>query len=469
MTGQNKKSARAVAAAVLKGLDPCKEHASAALNRFLTQTGEKQRATDLVFGTIRNRSAIDLVISELASRPAKRIPDNILNVIRIGVYELIYCPETALHAVVNEAVESVKTFAGKKQAGFVNAVLRQIIRQIKNRTVALAAADVTSTLPLSADSGCEFETGILPDPANQQAEYLSSAFSLPIWLIQQWLADHGFDKAMEICHAGNRKPAIHIRANTLVITAEALKQKLDAAHIDSEIIEGDFIRLKSPASVTQLPGFNEGLFSVQDITASIPARLLDPQPDTKILDLCAAPGGKTTQLAELTKDNASIFATDIDTIRLKQLNENIERLNLRSVTVIDYKNLQKTADQIGAFDSILLDVPCSNTGVLARRPEVRYRINQKALEAITKTQAAILEQASKLVKTGGKICYSTCSIQNDENGLLVRRFLEKYSFELKAEIATLPSARKDCDGGYAAILIKTENCNGAVKNTDFIA
>ncbi|MHC4755547.1 MAG: 16S rRNA (cytosine(967)-C(5))-methyltransferase RsmB [Planctomycetota bacterium] len=455
MTGRTQKSARVVAAEVLNRLDLKKDYASTILSRFLEKTNQKQRATDLVFGSIRNRWAIDMVISKLSSRSPERIPDKILNIIRIGVYELICCPGTALHAIVNEAVEQIKTIAGKKQVGFVNAVLRQITRHIKNRRAELAKVDIATTLPQSAEYGCEFDIKILPNPADHPADNYSSAYSLPKWLVQQWLDDYGGKQTRQICQAANRKPALYIRVNTLVTTTEDLNEQFRQAGIDSKIINTRLINIKSPASVTLLPGYEQGLFSVQDMTASLPVKLLDPQPNWKILDLCAAPGGKTTQLAELTNDKATIIVTDIDNKRLRLLNENIDRLKLHSVTVINYKDLQKTVEQIGPFDGVLLDVPCSNTGVLARRPEVRYRINRKAIEAITKTQAKLLEKASKLVKPGGRICYSTCSIQNDENGLLIKHFLKNRSFELVSETLTLPCAQKDHDGGYSAVLINT--------------
>ena len=196
------------------------------------------------------------------------------------------------------------------------------------------------------------------------------------------------------------------------------------------------------------------------------ARLLQPQPDWTILDLCAAPGTKTTQLAELTRDSARIVATDIDSRRLEKVKENIARLGIRSVEIIPYEGLfaNRTAyiAEPGAttvrerFDAVLLDVPCSNTGVLARRPEVRYRIRPEAITQFAKTQADLLQKAATMTKPGGKICYSTCSIQKAENSELVREFLAKNAgFELQGEELCLPSAEEfDHDGGYAAILVK---------------
>jgi len=219
------------------------------------------------------------------------------------------------------------------------------------------------------------------------------------------------------------------------------------------------IKIKSPRAITQLPGFAEGLFTVQDITASQAVSILKPKSDWTILDLCAAPGVKTTQLAEATGDSAKIIATDIDAERLKKVKENTTRLGIKSVEIVSYKEFLNSQFSIlnSKFDCVLLDVPCSNTGVLARRIEARYRIIPQAIKELTKTQSELLNIAAKMLKPRGKICYSTCSIQKDENSDLVRDFLQKNrNFELESERLTLPLARAfDCDGGYTVILIAT--------------
>jgi len=211
------------------------------------------------------------------------------------------------------------------------------------------------------------------------------------------------------------------------------------------------IRIKSPKAVMQLPGFGEGEFTVQDVTASLPVRLLNPQSGWTILDLCAAPGVKTTQLAEATGDSAKILATDINARRLEMLKDNIARLGINSIDIVAHDKLPASK-----FDCILLDVPCSNTGVLARRVEVRYRIDPQAVEQLTKTQGELLRAAAAMVKPHGRICYSTCSIQKDENSKIVADFLyDNRTFTLETDKLTLPSAEGfDHDGGYTAILVR---------------
>ena len=491
MTGRRPKTAREIATAVLNRFDPERSYAGPILNKLLQKTKEKQRApleetrqgrlpgphwelltgraTDLVFGTIRNRTAIDMVIAKFADCPVERISPKLLNIIRIASFELIYSPQTGEHAIVNEAVECAKALAGAKQTGFVNAVLRQVARHIQNRRIPLSQADAKRTLPQTPATGCEFDTDILPDPKASPARYFSTAFSLPKWLVTDWLGEFGAESTRQICFAGNRRPSIYIRPNTLKTTTQKLAEKFRQADIDFEIIpldtprassiehrESRMIKIKSPRAVLQLPGFAEGLFTVQDITAAQAVRLLKPQPEWTILDLCAAPGTKTTQLAELTADSAKIIATDIDSDRLEKVKENIARLGINRVDIVSYEELLNSKFKIpnSKFDCVLLDVPCSNTGVLAKRVEARYRIKPRAIKELTKIQCELLEKAAAMLKPQGKICYSTCSIQKAENSELVRNFLlENKNFKLESEKLTLPSAEShDHDGGYTAII-----------------
>jgi len=455
MTRQRPKPARAVAMAALNKFDPEHNRAGPILNKLLVQTDEKQRATDLVFGTIRNRAAIDMLIARLGDCPVERISAKLLNIIRIGAYELIYSPATAEYSIVNEAAENAKTVGGKKQTGFANALLRQISRHIKNRQIPLSEANAVRTLPQTLLTGCEFDGNVLPDPELSPADYFSAAFSLPKWLVSDWLAEYGREKTQQICFASNRKPGLYVRPNKLKTTTRELAERFRRVDIDFEIpADESMVRIKGARAITELPGFNEGLFSIQDITASQAVRILKPQPGWTILDLCAAPGGKTTQLAELTGDSAKIIATDIDNERLEMVKDNITRLGINSVNVAAYENLEKVTTQFGAFDAVLLDVPCSNTGVLAKRIEVRYRIKPRTITELTKTQAELLRAAAVMIKPQGKICYSTCSIQKEENSQLIGEFLQKNrNFKLESEVLILPSAEGfDHDGGYVAVI-----------------
>jgi len=479
MAERKLKSARAIAIEVINRCNPKRNYAGTILDSLRHQTDQNQRATDLVFGTLRNRTAIDTVIATFSGRPVRRIQAGLLDIIRVGTYELIYCPSTEQYAIVNEVVANAKYAGSDKQAGFVNAVLRQITRHINNRRIPLAECDTSRTLPQTLAAGCQFDTSFLPDRRKSPAEYLSTVFSLPKWLIAGWIAEFGEESTRGICLASNRRPSVYIRPNTLKTTIEALTQKLNDAEVGFEIVPRlGMIRIKSPRDVTRLAGFAEGQFTVQDITAARPVRMLKnlklKTKNSKLLDLCAAPGTKTTQLAEATGDSpgeivkdvispgeAKIIATDIDARRLEMVRENIARLGIQSVDVVPYEQFFDSKFEIrnSTFDCVLLDVPCSNTGVLARRVEVRYRIKPNKIRELSRLQAELLETASGLVTAGGKICYSTCSIQKSENSEIVEKFLKKNkNFILETEQLTLPSAEGfDHDGGYAAIIAKHKN------------
>jgi len=509
--GKTSRSARTIAIDVLNRTDPRRNYAAPILDRLIDGTTERQRATDLVFGVMRNRRAIDTVITAFSSRPAERISAELLNIIRLAAYELIYRPETPDYSIVNEAVENVKARAcrdvpasgtpaarqaGEKQTGFVNAVLRNITRRIANRQISLADADIKATLPQTPSTGCLFNTSFMPDPESHPADYLSTAFSLPIWLVVDWLEELGFEKTRLICFASNRRPSIYLRPNTLKTTAQELAKKLQQADIDFEIVPAhppqpsnienrassienpassiesqalSMIRLKSASAITQLPGFADGLFTVQDLAASHAVMMLDPQPGWKMLDLCAAPGVKTTQLAEVTGDSAHIIATDINHDRLKRIEENAARLGIANIEIVAYQDIDRRLAELGPLDAVLLDVPCSNTGVLAKRVEARYRLNPAVIEHFATTQSQLLRTAASMLKPNGKICYSTCSIQRNENSEVIRDFLQRNnSFRLESEKLFLPSAGTliqgpaceknpdefDHDGGYIAIIAR---------------
>ncbi len=455
MASRKPTTARSIAAETLCSVQLRHEFAGETLKRF-PQLTERQRATDIVFGVIRNRILIDLVIERFSSSPIKRISDRILNILRVAIFELVYCPQTVEYAIVDEAVEYTKHVASAKQAGFVNAVLRQTLRHILSRQKPIDNSHPRKTVPQTQHMGCEFSIEILTDGDAMPSDYLSIAFSLPRWLVERWLAEYGVEQTRQICFASNRRPSIYLRPNTLKTTVEELFEKLRCEGIHCEIVaEMNMIKLESPGAISNLPGFSEGLFTVQDISAAMAVRTMQPQPGSSILDLCSAPGTKTTQLAELTGGKAKVVATDIDSRRLEKVKDNISRLGLAgSVTAIEYHILDEYIKKQDGFNCVLLDVPCSNTGVLAKRPEVRYRLTENAVTALAQAQLDLLRRAKELLKSGGLIAYSTCSIQPEENDFLVKRFLEEHTgFKLVAEKLMLPSAEGfDHDGAYVAVL-----------------
>ncbi len=460
MTPKGSKTARLVALEVLNKFDKSKHDSRKILHEKLHEANRKGRATDIVFGTIRNQPAIDMVIKKFSSLPQDRIKPKLQNILRIAVYELIYVPETSDYAVVNEAVNLAHSVSGKKDANFVNAILRTITRVIFQRNASLRRVDATRCMPADSNSGCEFIDNLLPDPKSDPKAYLSTAFSIPKWLIGDWLDQFGFEKTKEICFASNRRPGTYLQTNTLLTSHEEFGKFLTANEIKFDIVDkGKMFRPRTQKAITALPGFVEGFFSVQDPTAADVVPFLSPKPGWTVLDLCAAPGGKTVRLAQVMKGKGKIYATDVDSNRLKMIDDNCWRLGITTVKTFTYDKLDQVIADAGKLDAILLDVPCSNTGVMARRAEVRLRIKPRTLQALSITQLALLEKAAAMLKKGGKLCYSTCSINNAENTDLVKTFLKKHrGFKLEAEKLTLPFVSPDksldYDGGYVAILRK---------------
>ena len=449
------KSSRQVALTVLNQFDINDADAANILHKVIERTDQKAQATDIVFGVIRNRSVLDMVIAKIARRPVHGIQKKLLNILRIGAYELIFAPATAEYAIVNEAAEIARA-GGKKQAGFVNAVLRNILRNISERSVSLVDADVEKTVPQSEETGCAFKIAILPKPDGAAAEYLSKAFSLPKGLVEKWLNEFGFKQTRQICFGSNRRCGIYLRPNALKVSAEQLVEKFVSEEVEVQTVpDSGMLKLASSQPVQTLPGFAEGLFMVQDTTSAKPVSVLEPKAGWVVLDMCAAPGGKTTQLAEVMNDTGKIVATDIDDERLQKVDENCGRLGIKIVRTVAYKKLAAEIAGV-SFDAILLDVPCSNTGVLARRSEARYRINRESVGRLAEMQLGLLQTAAGLMDEKTMICYSTCSIMKQENSDVVKKFLvSNPSLKLEHEELTLPCTDQsgfDHDGGYVAII-----------------
>ncbi|HBG28897.1 MAG: hypothetical protein A2Y10_16680 [Planctomycetes bacterium GWF2_41_51] len=451
-----KYSARRAVWEVLNQFKAEKQDASLLIDKFSAKTENRAAVIDITFGVIRNSIFIDNFISQISGRPTKNIQPKLVNCLRIAVYELVFT-EQAQYAIVNEAVELAKQTGSKKASGFINAVLRKVVASIKNKNAKLSETDSKKTLPLTSEAGCEFTIEILPAEKKDKAEYLSRAFSLPLWLIELWISQFGYEKAKNVCFASNRRPSIYARPNRLKTTAEELINVLKSENVDCEIVEQyKMVKLNKTGNIAQLESFKNGLFTIQDLTASSVVSFLNPQSGWKIFDICAAPGTKTTHIAEMADDKELVTATDIDDSRLHKINENVNRLGVKSVKILSYNDFLKESSKLIPVEAVLLDVPCSNTGVLAKRAEVRLRLDKKQIHEIAKIQSQLLESASKFISKGGRICYSTCSILNEENNEIVNNFLKNHKeFSLEKEKLTLPSAASiDCDGGYAAVIMR---------------
>jgi 16S rRNA (cytosine967-C5)-methyltransferase len=452
-------SARAVAAQVLAGLDLRKPNAAARLDRAINKTDQRARATDLVFGVIRNLTAIDLVLQKTAKIRGEHTDKKILALLRIGAYELLYVPATPEYAVLNDAADLAAGIS-KKSAGFVNAVLRSVQRAIQNRSAPLAGQNPRRTLPSDDKTGCVFTIDILPDPKQDLAVFLSQAFSLPTWLIRQWLTDLGHQQTQRICQASNRHPSVIVWPNPSKITAQQLQQQLQTEGLDTQPSPDEkCLKLLQSTDITGLTSFQKGLFFVQDPAAHAAINLLPAEKGWTVLDLCAAPGTKTAVLAARLQNTGRIYAADADIKRLRKVTENCRRLGIKNVEVLEPAQLEQFLSQKPCLDAVVADVPCSNTGVLARRAEARWRLDEKSILRLTQTQMEILRNAISIVRPGGFVLYSTCSILPQENQTRIQNILRQNSgLALLREQFILPAVETendfDHDGGYAALLQK---------------
>ena len=449
------KTARQVALATLLAAaysnDYVNEHLEIQITRGELPPIERRLATELAFGVVRRKNTLDALLSVAVTRPRENVEPALWMMLRLGTYQLALCDGVADYAATSETVELSRWLGRDDWAGFANGCLRSVARLINEQPI-----DEPSpfALPLTAGRYRRLSQPIFADPAKSaegRLSYLSKAFSLPHWLVERWAERFDFP---EMCRLGfwfNTPTSLSLRVNRLRTDRDTLLAKFAEAGVAASAGElPTSIRLDSPTRIDLLPGFAEGEFVVQDESAQQAAELLAPQPGETVLDLCAAPGTKTTHLAELMRNEGRLIATDSSETRLKLVTQNAERLGL---SIIETATVTLEGSNIppGPFDAILIDAPCSNTGVLGKRPDARWRIQPDDLEELSRIQLLLLLAASSRLKPGGRIVYSTCSIEPDENSSVVEaacHFRPKLKIVEQHELTPGQSS----DGGYQCLL-----------------
>lgn len=409
--------------------------------------GQRGHATDLVHGVVRRQPTLDLLLKRFIRRPLPQVEAGALVWLRVAAWELLFST-TPSYAVLNETAEAVKRQGQPQWTGFLNGVLRALTRDLTDSMVFQPAANA---LPLDSGNYRVLQSSPFPDPATDPLGYFRDAFSFPEWLVARWAGRVESPQLLRLGFWFNTPPRPTLRVNTLVTTRELLLARLREAGIGAE--EGRHphaIRLAQSVRVTTLPGFDEGWFAVQDESAMEAATRLAVQPGERVLDLCAAPGGKTLHLAALMRNEGEIIAADSDQRRLKQVADSARRLH---ASIITCETIPADTSRLpaGPFDAVLLDVPCSNTGVLGKRPEVRWRLTPADLVELPQIQSRLLQAALRLVRPGGRLLYSTCSIEPEENGQLIQRVLRKQK-RLRLVEERLHWPGEPCDGAYQALL-----------------
>jgi 16S rRNA (cytosine967-C5)-methyltransferase len=431
------------------------------LDRALAQvqlaSPDRGLCQELVYGVVRWQATLDwLIARKTAGRTQKTLLQDLL---RLGLYQIFWLDRIPAHAAVNETVEQAKRSGFGPQAGFVNAVLRDYLRQFEATRQLLA--ELRSTQP-------------------------HLGYSHPEWLVTRWQQRWGVDTTAKLLEWNNTPAKTFARVNTLkhFVRRDELHESLTvqdksgpcvtrpsedelaAALVErwrEEGVEYDFVRrdwldenlvfeLKAHPPLAELPSFRDGGFYVQDPSTLLAVRELDPRPGQSVLDWCAAPGGKTMFIAQLMQNQGRIVAADASATRLKLVQENCVRLGVTCVEPV----LASTLDPRSStdFDRVLVDAPCSNTGVMRRRADLRWRIRPEEIERLRGMQLELLRQAAKRLKPGGALVYSTCSLEPEENGEVVKQFLaENDGFRLRGERELLPFV-DGVDGAYVAALVK---------------
>jgi 16S rRNA (cytosine967-C5)-methyltransferase len=403
---------------------------------------DKGLLTEIVHGVLRWQNRLDWVLNGFSHGNFAKSEINVKNTLRVSLYQILFLDRVPHSAAVNEGVEFIKRIRGEKPAGLVNAVLRNIIRNIEGIRYPLAEED--------------------------PVQHLAVYYSHPHWVVRRWLARFGFEETKKLLIAGNERPPLSLRVNKLKTDPGYFLRQLEqqgiaytgSSHIDY------FVRVKALARIGQMELFRNGMFTIQDESAALPCLLLAPKPGERVIDLCAAPGGKTTNLAELMKNEGEVIAVDKYEAKLNLIKTSCERLGLHNVRLMA---ADASTIEAEAADRVLLDAPCSGLGVLSKKPDIKWKRDVSDLIKLTRIQSDLLDNAARLVKPGGVLVYSTCTTEPEENQGIVTAFLARtpgFSVDSAAAfvsgdlvspegfVETFPH-RHLMDGSFAARLVKS--------------
>ena len=414
--------------------------------RYLTSL-DRAFLTELTYGVIRWRGRLDWVIQHFSKIPFKKIEPGTLNILRLGLYQILFLSRTPSSAAVNESVELAKRIRGKGGAGFVNAVLRSSIRQ-KNEI-------------------------LYPERDQDPVLHISVVQSHPLWLVQRWVKELGAEETLRVCKHNNQIPLLTLRTNTLKISRADLMETLRKKELKPfpSTFSEEGILLQDPPPTSELPFLKEVLYIIQDEASQLIASIVDPKPGERILDACAAPGGKTSHMAQTMENRGEIYALDLSKGKLDSIEEMCQRLGIKIVKTIKGDAAASLPISKGfVFDRVLADVPCSGFGTLRKNPDLKWRRGEKDIQRLSELQLSILNNLSTYVKERGVLIYSTCTVFHEENEDVVERFLSKHpEFQIepmdqilsekfhvlvrKGYFKTFPP-KNEMDGFFAARLVK---------------
>jgi len=404
---------------------------------------DRRFLTEIVYGSVKMGLTIDWILNKYMTRPLKKIPPMVRAILRISVYQIFFMDRVPISAICNEAVKLTKKYAHQGTANFVNAVLRT--------------------------AGREKDKAKFPDEEKNKLEFLSLSTGHPLWMIKRWEELFGYDETKKLADFNNSEPILSLRTNTLKITREELLNELQTQNIEAKKSEitPEGILITKHKSLDEMTIIQDGKAQVQDESSMLAVHVLSPKEEEFIVDLCAAPGGKSTHIAALMNNRGKVLATDIYEHKIEKINENAKRLGIDIIETeeLDGRELGKLYEN--KADRVLVDAPCSGLGVLRRRPDARLKKNEEEIKKLPKLQLELLESGAKAVKKNGVLVYSTCTIEPMENEEVVKNFLEKNSeFELDNTGEFLPIIKRkekmiqllptidNTDGFFIARMIK---------------
>ena len=379
-----------------------------ALHRRVVSDRGRRFLTQLVYGTVRHKTLSDHILKKRVHEPMGKLPLPILTILRMGVFQALFCNQVTFPAMVHTSVELARKHGHAGTARLVNAVLRRV--------------------PTSLDEVR------LPEKEIHFVEYLSIRYSLPRWIVEEWRETYGDEQTEALCTASNLQAPTLLRVNTLKTDRETLQAGLIkagyAVQAFDSIPEALTVVGEMPPARSKL--FQDGHYLIQDAASMLPSHLLEPKGAKWVLDLCAAPGGKTTHLAQLADEDACIVASDISLKRLRRIQENIARLDMEETHTIDLI----CADGIHApfqpvFDRVLVDAPCTGLGTLRRHPDLKWRLTQAGRLELAEVQTALLNEGIRLCKNGGLIVYSVCTFSREETTGVVEKALAEGTVSLE--------------------------------------
>ena len=405
------------------------KHLDRALDRARLYPDDRALCQELTYGCVRWQGTLDWLIDrQTQQRPQKPVVQILL---RLGLYQIFFLDRIPPHAAVHSTVETAKALRYEDQAGFINAVLRTALRDTD--VIRKELAELKSTKP-------------------------AMGYSHPEWLVARWQERYGPEQTVKLLEWNNSPAKVFARANSLRIDPAKLLEFWRSDNVTYNFVFKDWLEenlmfeFKTHPPIEEMRSFKNGFFYVQDPSTLFAVDMLAPKPSERILDLCAAPGGKTTYIAQRMKNEGKLVASDSSGDRMEMLEENCDRLGATCVEIVPATVL--TPATSGHFDRVLVDAPCSNTGVLRRRVDLRWRVTPEEMTRLRKEQLELLNRAASFVKPDGVLVYSTCSLEPEENGELVAEFVKENSnFALDESGDVLPM-RDGFDGAYAARLIR---------------